>query len=184
MTRADRRTRWVVSCHEAAHVLVGMLYDPEAVRSAQLSTDGRRGLALVPGGLSDRQSAVFAAAGAAGERYAIRWAIPKVKRRKPTDPRTVEAIRQKAVAETFGDHATEFFKKRGHVSDAEHVGFYAVKLHPSDPGEWAGDVRRVQADAARLIRRHKVVLMKIATELFQTGYYFTPSSDGAKDHTE
>jgi len=56
MSRADKLTRWVVSIHEAGHLLVGMLFDPEAVRSAQLTPDGRRGLALVPGGLSDRQA--------------------------------------------------------------------------------------------------------------------------------
>ena len=180
MTRADRRTRWAVSLHEGAHVLVGMLYDPEAVRSAQLTPDGRRGLALVPGGLSDRQAAIFAAAGAAGERYAIRWPVPRSKPRKvTTEPRTVAAMREQAVAETFGDHARDYFTRRGHVSDNEHVGFYAVKLHPSDPSEWEGDARRVQADALRLVRRHKVMLRTIATELFREGYYFVESSDPA-----
>ncbi len=176
----DRRTRWVVACHEAAHVLAGLVFDPEAVRSAQLTPDGRRGLALQPVSLSDRQQAIFAAAGACGERYASRWSVPRMKPRKiTTDPQSVAAIRQKAIAETFTDHATEFFKKRGHVCDNEHVGRYAVALHPSDPSEWEADVRRVQADAARLIRRHKVMLRTIASELFREGYYFVESSDPA-----
>ena len=185
MTRADRQTRWQVALHEAAHVLVGLLFAPEAMQSAQLTPDGKRGLALVPGGLSDRQSAIFAAAGAAGERYASRWPVPRMKPRKVTsEPRTVEAIRQKAIAETFTDHAAEFFKKRGILTDAEHVGIYCVKLHPDSPNEWPGDVRRVQADALRLVRRHKVMLRAIATELFREGYYFVESSDPANLHTE
>lgn len=183
MTRADRQTRWVVACHESGHVVCGMAFAPEAVQSAQLTTDGKRGLALQPGSLTDRQQAVFAAAGAAGERYASRWPVPRMKPRKvTTDPQSVEAIRQKAVAETFTDHAAGFFKQRGHVSDDERVGFYAVRLHPSDPGEWEADVRRVQADATKLVRRHRGLLRQIATQLFREGYYFTPSSGGAKDN--
>ena len=184
MSRADKLTRWVVSIHEAGHLLVGMLFDPEAVRSAQLTPDGRRGLALVPGGLSDRQAAIFAAAGMAAERCAIRWPVPRSKRRKPSDPQSVTAMREQAIAETFTDHAAGFFKQRGNLTDNEHVGIYAVKLHPDSPGEWAGDVMRVQADALRLVRRHRCLLRQIATQLFREGYYFTPSSDGANGHTE
>jgi hypothetical protein len=185
MTRADRLTRWQVSLHEAGHVVCGMAFAPEAARSAQLTPDGKRGLALQPAGLSDRQQAIVAAAGAAGERYANRWPIPRMKPRKiTTDPKTPAAIRQKAIAETFGDHATEFFKKRGRICDNELIGIYCVKLHPDAPNEWAGDARRVRRDALRLIRRHKTLLRAIATQLFREGYYFTPSSDGAKDHTE
>ena len=185
MSRADKLTRWVVSIHEAGHLLVGMLFDPEAVRSAQLTPDGRRGLALQPVSLSDRQQAIFAAAGAAGEMYASRWPVPRMKPRKVTsEPRTVEAIRQKAIAETFGDHARDYFTRRGHVCDNEHVGRYAVALHPSDPNEWPGDVRRVQADATKLVRRHKDLLRTIATQLFREGFYFVESSDPANVHPE
>ena len=180
----DRMHRWQVALHEAGHVLVGLLYDPEAVRSAQLTPDGKRGLALVPGGLSDRQAAIFAAAGMAAERCAIRWPVPRSKRRKPSDPQSVTAMREQAIAETFTDHAAGFFKQRGNLTDAEYVGFYAVRLHPDSPNEWPGDVRRVQADALRLVRRHKVMLRAIATELFREGYYFVESSDPANLHTE
>jgi len=180
----DRMHRWVVSLHEAGHVVCGMVYDPETVRSAQLTPDGRRGLALQPVSLSDRQQAIFAAAGACAERYATRWPVPRSKSQKPTAPQSVAAMREQAVGQVFGDHATEFFKKRGHVCDAEHVGFYAVRLHPSDPSEWPADVRRVQADALRLVRRHKAMLRQIATGLFQTGFYFVPASAGANVHTE
>ena len=79
----DRQTRWQVALHEAGHVLVGLLFDPEAVRSAQLTPDGKRGVALVPNGLSDRQEAIVAAAGAAGERYAIRWSVLYIANIKP-----------------------------------------------------------------------------------------------------
>lgn len=184
MTRADRQSRWQVALHEGAHVLVGMLFDPEAARSAQLTPDGKRGIALVPGGLTDRQQAIVAAAGAAGERIAIRWPVPRSKRQKPTEPQSVEVIRQKAVAETFTDHARDYFTRRGHVCDNEHVGAYVIRLHPDDPSEWEGDVKRVQADALRLVRRHKVMLRQIATALFQTGYYFVEASAPANVHTE
>jgi hypothetical protein len=181
----DRMHRWQVALHEAGHVLVGLLYDPHAVRSASLTSDGRRGIALQPVSLTGRQAAIFAAAGACGERYAIRWAIPRAKRRKvTTDPKTPAAMRELAVAQVFTDHATEFFKKRGHVSDNEHVGIYAVRLHPSDPNEWAGDVKRVWRDAARMVRRHKTLLRAIATQLFLEGYYFVEASDPANLHTE
>ena len=173
--RTKKYTQWLVSLHEAAHIVVfdkmsHSLHPPE-LRAVLFDKGLRSGVAKPPRDLTEHGYAVGVAAGKYGERLIEYYPRPRSHYKKARIIKTQQLEIEKGGIPSAAKLRDSFTSSKI-VTDVELVAAHCVKFSPGDPKDWTRRFKRVHAHARYLTWKYRNQVRAVATELYYTGAYF------------